>query len=204
MISSTHHYLSLVQIQTRRQELEFNGSSRGSHTFSLLPPGLDYWLHPWTATVSSALGKSPYWLTHWLLSPPLKIQLKSSPLLSITMPPRPGEVASPSVRLVHQHTSIMSLITCVCVFSHPVMSDFLWPLWTIACQAPLSMGFSRQEYWSGLPCPSPGDLPNPGIEPTSPTSSALLVDSLPLSHWRSPDHPCHDPFPICLLPLLNA
>ena len=44
--------------------------------------------------------------------------------------------------------------------------------WTIACQAPLSTGFSRQEYWSGLPFPSPGDLPNPGIEP------ALQADSL--------------------------
>ena len=41
-------------------------------------------------------------------------------------------------------------------------------LWTVALQAPLCMGFSRQEYWSGLPCPPPGDLPNPGIEPTSP------------------------------------
>ena len=40
--------------------------------------------------------------------------------------------------------------------------------WTVACQAPLSMGFSRQEYWSGLPFPSPGDLPDPGIEPRSP------------------------------------
>ena len=40
--------------------------------------------------------------------------------------------------------------------------------WTVACQAPLSMRFSKQEYWSGLPCPSPGDLPNPGIEPASP------------------------------------
>ena len=38
-------------------------------------------------------------------------------------------------------------------------------LWTVACQPPLSMGFSRQEYWSGLPFPSPGDLPDPGIEP---------------------------------------
>ena len=41
--------------------------------------------------------------------------------------------------------------------------------WTVTCQAPLSTGFSRQEYWSGLPFPSPGDLPNPGIEPGSPT-----------------------------------
>ena len=45
--------------------------------------------------------------------------------------------------------------------------------WTIAHQAPLSMGFSRQEYWSGLPSPSPGNLPNPGIEPTSLMSPAL-------------------------------
>ena len=48
--------------------------------------------------------------------------------------------------------------------------------WIVACQAPLSMGFSRQEYWSGLPFPSAGDLPNPGIEPRSP---ALQADSLP-------------------------
>ena len=47
--------------------------------------------------------------------------------------------------------------------------------WTVACQAPLSMGFSRQEYWSGLPFPSPGGLPNPGTEPGSP---ALQADSL--------------------------
>ena len=45
--------------------------------------------------------------------------------------------------------------------------------WTVACQAPLSMDFFRQECWSGLPFPSPGDLPNPGIEPTSLMSPAL-------------------------------
>ena len=44
--------------------------------------------------------------------------------------------------------------------------------WTVAHQAPLSMGFSRQEYWSGLSFPSPGDLPNPGIKPRSPTLQA--------------------------------
>ena len=48
--------------------------------------------------------------------------------------------------------------------------------WTVAYQAPLSMGFSWQEYWSGLPFPSPGDLPDPGIEPGSP---ALQADALP-------------------------
>ena len=46
-------------------------------------------------------------------------------------------------------------------------------LWTVACQAPLSTGFSRQEYWNGLPCPPPGHLPNPGIEPMSPMSPAM-------------------------------
>ena len=55
--------------------------------------------------------------------------------------------------------------------------------WTVAHQAPLSMEFFRQEYWSGLPFPSPGDLPDPGIETASP---ALQADSLPLSHQESP------------------
>ena len=49
-------------------------------------------------------------------------------------------------------------------------------LWTVACQAPLSMGFPRQEYWSGLPFPPLGYLPNPGIKPVSPV---LQADSLP-------------------------
>ena len=53
---------------------------------------------------------------------------------------------------------------------------------SIACQAPLPMGFSRQEYWSELPFPSPGDLPDEGIKPGS---SVLQVDFLPLSHWGS-------------------
>ena len=52
---------------------------------------------------------------------------------------------------------------------------------TVARQAPLSMRFSRQEYWSGLPCPSPGDLPDPGIEPASLMSPALAAGSLPLA-----------------------
>ena len=57
---------------------------------------------------------------------------------------------------------------------------------TVARQAPLSMGFSRQEYWNGLPFPPPGDLPEPRIELMSPVSSALQADSLQLSHQRSP------------------
>ena len=55
--------------------------------------------------------------------------------------------------------------------------------WTVAYKTPLSMEFSRQKYWSGLPFPSPGDLSNPGIEPRSP---ALQVDSLPLEPPGNP------------------
>ena len=53
-------------------------------------------------------------------------------------------------------------------------------LWTVACQAPLSMGFSRQDYWSGLPCPHSGDLPDPGMAPSPLMSSALAGRFLPL------------------------
>ena len=70
------------------------------------------------------------------------------------------------------------MCVCVCVrvctrallLSHVQL--FVTP-WTVACQAPLSTGFSWQEYWSRLPFPPPGDLPNPGIKPASPESPAL-------------------------------
>ena len=63
---------------------------------------------------------------------------------------------------------------CVCELLSSV--QFFVSPWTVACQAPLSMEFSKQEYWSGLPFPAPGDLPHPGIKPRSP---ALQADSLP-------------------------
>ena len=67
---------------------------------------------------------------------------------------------------------------CVCVrISHSLMSNSVIP-WTVAHQAPLSMGFSRQQHWSGLPFPTPEDLPHPGIESGS---SALQADSLPFT-----------------------
>ena len=60
------------------------------------------------------------------------------------------------------------------------MSDSFVTQWTVACQAPLSMGFSRQENWSGLSFPSPGDLPNPEIEPVSPAlAGGCLTTVLP-------------------------
>ena len=59
------------------------------------------------------------------------------------------------------------------------MSDSFVTPWTVACQAPLSMRFPGQEYWSGLPFPSPGDLPNPGIEPKSPALAGRLFATEP-------------------------
>ena len=61
--------------------------------------------------------------------------------------------------------------------------------WTAAHQAPLSMGFSRQEHWKGRPFPSPGDLPNPGIEPRSPTLQAGSLPAEPQGHGANIDKP---------------
>ena len=63
----------------------------------------------------------------------------------------------------------------------------MWAPCIVTLQAPLAMGFPRQEDWSGLTCPSPGDLPDPGIEPLCPEPHAWQVDSFPLSHL---DKPC--------------
>ena len=85
------------------------------------------------------------------------------------------------------------MLSCVRLFATP---------WTVACQAPLSMGFSRQEYWSRLPCPPPGDLPNPGIKPRSP---ALQADSLPAELPKKP-HICvyiHISESLCCTPETN-
>ena len=63
---------------------------------------------------------------------------------------------------------VLSCFSCVRLFA---------ALWTVALQAPLSVGFSRQEYWSGLPCPPPADLPDPGIKPASSVTPASQKDS---------------------------
>ena len=70
---------------------------------------------------------------------------------------------------------VLSCFSCI-----PV--DFV-TMWTVAHQTPPSMGFSRQECWSGLPFPSPGDLSDPGIELESLAAPALQADSLPLIQW---------------------
>ena len=94
-----------------------------------------------------------------------------------------GPVAKTLVPI--QETRVRSLVrklcaatkssVCVCVCMRSVMSNSpLYDPWTVACQAPLFMRFPRQEYWSGLPFPSLGDLPDPGIKPKSPVSPARV------------------------------
>ena len=77
-------------------------------------------------------------------------------------------------------------------FSHTQL--FATP-WTVAPQAPLSMGVSRQEYWSGLPFPSPGDLPNSGIELTSPMAPALA------GRFFTTEPPGKPPYSMCPVPI---
>ena len=92
---------------------------------------------------------------------------------------------------IHKYMSV-----CTCACSVTSVRLFSTP-WTVACQAPLSTGFSWQEYWSGLPCPPPENLPDPGIEHKSP---ALLMDSLLLNHWGSPNISVpviYKPFTVC-------
>ena len=77
----------------------------------------------------------------------------------------------------------------LCVLSHFSHVRFFMTLWTVASQVPLSMEFSGQEYWSGLPFPPPGNLPNPGIEPTSLMSPALTGRFFTTcSTWGIPCH----------------
>ena len=87
----------------------------------------------------------------------------------------PGSLASLHVsNTLIFSCSLLCLLQPLSEWSHSVVSDSAIP-WTVVYQASLSMGFSRQEYWRGLPFPSPGDLPDPGIEPRSP---ALQADAL--------------------------
>ena len=76
---------------------------------------------------------------------------------------------------------LSSILSTTCMLSHFSCVRLFGTLWTVAHQAPLSMGFSRQVYWSGLPFPPPDSLPEPEIEPASLVSLAWHACSLPLA-----------------------
>ena len=135
-------------------------------------------LSPGTEQVCRSLRASAGWDN-------LFLEECSSHLDSFQSPLRPVAPAPPALML--PAAWILSL--CVCLLSRFSVVCLLATPWTVAHRASLSMGFPRQEYWSGLPFPSPGDLPNAGIEPTPPASPALQADSLPLSPRGSPIPP---------------
>ena len=97
-----------------------------------------------------------------------------------------------SASLYTMNSSHMALLVWVCVLSHCSRAQLFATAWTVACQAPLSKGFSRKEHGTGLPFPPPGDLP--GIEPESPAVPALQVESTaepPRKHCASYRFPIH-------------
>ena len=121
----------------------------------------------------------------WLCLPSLttRFTLKWLPSMGYKTTLEAASSQSSRWGLGEKHSLPPSACICKCVlscFSH------VWlfaTLWTVASQAPLSMGFSRQGYWSGLPCPSPGDFPSPGIEPHL---MSPVLHSLPLVPPRKP------------------
>jgi len=108
---------------------------------------------------------------HFLQVLPIQLLLLGQSYCSLLFPPLILPTIPPLISL---SLSVLS-----------VMSDSFVTLWTIAHQAPLSMEFSRQEYWRGFPCSPPKDLPNQGIKPMSPVCPPLQTDSLLLSHQGS-------------------
>ena len=115
-------------------------------------------------------------------------QLSPLPAVILVALPAGHRTGTCSLSLVHQVHDEADYWSELCVCSGAQSCPTLVTLWTAARQAPLSMGLSRQAHWSGRPCPSPGDLPNPGIELTSP---ALQADSLPT---EPPGKPCWEAF----------
>ena len=127
-----------------------------------------------------AVGKVQYWpwLPSLLLSPPW-----SHDTSGWLAPSHPAAMTLPPCRFpfLHERSTLFLLLYWLGVFLHCVVIVFqslnrvrLFAIqWAGGSQSPLSMGFPRQEYWNGLPSPSPGDLPDPGIEPASPESLAL-------------------------------
>ena len=111
--------------------------------------------HHWSSVNSK---KEQFTTTSTITDSPLTKQSPHPLLLIFIIPLWEGTKAMPTTEMgVH-----------VCVLSHFSCIQLFVTLWTVACQTPLSMGFSRWEYWSGLPLPPPGDLPYPGIKSVSP------------------------------------
>ena len=138
------------------------------HACSVISDSLQlYGLIAWQAPLSTGLSSQKYW--SGLPCPPSGVFLTQglNPHLlhllywqasSLALAP-PGKPNINPVEFKH-----LEPFSCVSVLSHFSHVQLFVTIWTIACQATISMGFFRQESWRGLPCPPPGDLPNPGIK----------------------------------------
>ena len=155
-------FLSLARLLHREQGFQckcYAGFQPNAHMASHLFPS---WRHDKLVPNWFAMNMEPW-------------PLKSAWVWVLTLP----STAMVLLKLLHLSASISSFVIweqfsahmmCVLVVQSCLT---LWLPWTVAHQAPLSMGFSRQEYWSGLPCPPPGDLLDPGMEPASLVSPAV-------------------------------
>ena len=136
---------------------------------SVFPGACYHFLLLWKHRLQRLSPRLQSWLCH--LAPDLE-EVIIPPLGAFVSFVKQGKISARLTRLLLKLYKQMS--EWVMLLSHV---QLLAIPWTVPCQAPLSMGFSRQEYWSGLPFPSPRDLPDPGIKHGSP---ALQADSLPL------------------------
>ena len=132
---------------------------------------------PWTvslhqAPLSMEFSRQEYW-SGLPFPPPGNLPNPGMELTSPVSPALAGRFFTIEPSGKPQASEVNKLYPFLKCVSRSVMSNSFATPWTVACQVPLSMGFSRQEYWRGLPFPPPGDLPDPGIELTSPVSPAL-------------------------------
>ena len=131
------------------------------------------------ASTSGSLRFTYCWSLTWRI---LNITLLVCEMSEITSQPGWNLIFWPDkiIQNICRNSSYLLVCVCVCVCVRARATP-----WTVAHQAPLSMGFSRQEYWSGLPLPPPRDFPNPGIGPVSPTSTGSFFIAEPLgnTYW---------------------
>ena len=146
-----------------------------------------------SSTVLHSPSPGPFWCfclkpLGWVRGTPLAVP--KSVLVAGAKPLTQDNSCGPCKDAVETFLELASLPSHLSMHAQscPTLSDSRAILGTVACLLPLSMGFSRQEHWSGLPFPSPRDLRYPGVEPASPMSPVLQVDSLPLSHQHLPLH----------------
>ena len=149
---------------------------------------------PWTvareAPPSMGFSRQEYW-SGLPFPPPVDLPDPGIEPLSLTSPAMVRERALSHTYSTRQTSTKLYRNRVInffmCILSHFSHAWLFAILWTEACHAPLSMGFSRQEYWSGLPFPPPGHLSSPGMEPTSLTSTALANEFFTTSTtWEAP------------------